>query len=161
MPTWSSLRRVRSFTVAAVDTSNRTLTLDKPLEYDVPVDSTSDGSAPISGSVYASKAAPLVDPVVGVGFEDFALTHEIPGLDPADATHNYGNMAPAEEMHGIVFEWAADSWVRGIRTRRGDAPPGHLAVVPNGCGHGVAEQRLRPRRRGRVRHQGHVHFQVP
>lgn len=108
--------RQQIFTVAAVDTANRTLTLDKPLEFDVPVSSTSDGSAPIAGAVYDSKAAPLVDPVLGVGFEGFALTHEIPGLAAADAKFNYGNMAPAEEMHGIVFKWAADSWVRGIRT---------------------------------------------
>jgi len=39
------------FTVTAVDTTNRTVTLDKPLEYDVPVDSTSDGSPAIDGTV--------------------------------------------------------------------------------------------------------------
>jgi chitodextrinase len=108
--------RAQIFTIASVDIANRTITVDKPLEYDVPVTSTSDGSAPIGGAVYDSKAAPLVDPVVGVGFEDFTFTQAMPGLDPAAATHNYGNMAPAAEMHGIVFKWAANSWVRGIRT---------------------------------------------
>ena len=34
----------------------------QPLEYDVPVSSTSDGSAPIDGTTYDSKASPLVDP---------------------------------------------------------------------------------------------------
>ncbi|WBB47779.1 hypothetical protein O3597_22000 [Verrucosispora sp. WMMA2044] len=77
--------------------------------HDVPVDSTSDGSAPIDGKVYQSKAAPLVDPVLGVGIESLHLTQEIPGLDPADAKYNYGNMDPAGEMHGIVFKWAANS----------------------------------------------------
>lgn len=106
--------RQQIFTIAAVDTTNRTITLDKPLEYDVPVTSTSDGSAAINGTVYDSKAAPIVDPVLGVGFEDFAMTQDLPGLNAADAVHNYGNMSPADEMHGIVFKWAANSWVRGI-----------------------------------------------
>ncbi|MFD3519117.1 right-handed parallel beta-helix repeat-containing protein [Streptomyces sp. NPDC058653] len=115
--------RQQIFTITAVNSSNRTLTLDKPLEYDVPVDSTSDGSEEIDGAVYASKAAPLVDPVLGVGFEGFTLTHDIPGLDPAGAAYNYGNMRPAEEMHGIVFKWAANSWVRGIRTEMTGSHP--------------------------------------
>ena len=115
--------RQQIFTIAAVDSTNRTLTLDKPLEYDVPVTSTSDGSAAIDGAVYDSKASPLVDPVLGVGFENFALTQEMPGLNPADAVHNYGNMAPADEMHGIVFKWAANSWVRGIRAEMTGSHP--------------------------------------
>ncbi|MGW6708220.1 cellulose binding domain-containing protein [Streptomyces sp. NPDC054956] len=129
--------RQQIFTITAVDSVNRTLTLDKPLEYDVPVNSTSDGSAPIEGAVYDSKAAPLVDPVLGVGFEDFALTQEVPGLDRADAVRNYGNMAPAQEMHGIVFKWAANSWVRGIRTEMTGSHPivteeaYHLQIVDN------------------------------
>ena len=129
--------RQQIFTVTAGDTANRTLTLNKPLEYDVPVTSVSDGSAPIDGAAYDSKAAPIVDPVVGVGFEDFSLTQDIPGLDPADAVHNYGNMSPADEMHGIVFKWAADSWVRGIRTETTGSHPivteeaYHLQIVDN------------------------------
>ncbi|MFJ4632919.1 glycosyl hydrolase family 8 [Streptomyces sp. NPDC088847] len=115
--------RQQIFRIASVDSSNRTVTLDKPLEYDVPVNSTSDGSPAIDGATYASKVSPLVDPVVGVGFENFSLTQDIPGLDKNDAVHNYGNMAPAEEMHGIVFKWAADSWVRGIRTEMTGSHP--------------------------------------
>jgi hypothetical protein len=105
--------RQQIFTVTSV--SGNTVTLDKPLEYDVPVNSTSDGSAPIDGTVYDSKVAPLVDPVEGVGFEDFGFTQAMPGLSQADSINNYGNMAPAAEMHGIVFKWAANSWVRGVR----------------------------------------------
>ncbi len=107
--------RQQIFTIATLDTSARTITLDKPLEYDVPVNSISDGSAPIDGATYDSKAAPLVDPVLGVGFENLGFTQDMPGLNPAEASNNYGNMAPAAEMHGIVFKWAANSWVRGIR----------------------------------------------
>ncbi|SDI20399.1 Carbohydrate binding module (family 6) [Actinokineospora alba] len=107
--------RQQLFTITAVDTANRRITLDKPLEYDVPVSSTSDGSAPIDGAVYPSKASPIVDPVVGVGFENLSFTQAMPTLDPAKAVHNYGNMSPADQMHGIVFKWAANSWVRGVR----------------------------------------------
>ncbi|MFD0427197.1 hypothetical protein ACFQ60_00860 [Streptomyces zhihengii] len=39
--------RQQVFTITAVDTAKRTVTLDKPLEYDLPVDSTSDGSPPL------------------------------------------------------------------------------------------------------------------
>jgi Cellulose binding domain len=129
--------RQQIFTIASVDSTNRTLTLDKPLEYDVPVTSTSDGSAPIDGTVYDSKASPLVDPVLGVGFEGFTMTQEVPGLNPADAIHNYGNMSPADEMHGIVFKWAANSWVRGIRAEMTGSHPivteeaYHLQIVGN------------------------------
>ncbi len=115
--------RQQIFTIASVDTANRTLTLDKPLEFDVPVTSTSDGSAAIGGAVYDSKASPLVDPVVGVGFENFSFTQAMAGLDPADAHHNYGNMSPAQEMHGIVFKWAANSWVRGMKAEMAGSHP--------------------------------------
>ncbi|MCP3098013.1 cellulose binding domain-containing protein [Myxococcus sp. K15C18031901] len=115
--------RQQLFRIVAVDTTNRTLTLDKPLEYDVPVTSTSDGSAPIDGDVYESKASPLVDPVVGVGIEHLSFTQEVPGITPPLAKHNYGNLAPAYEMHGIVFKWAADSWVRDIRAEMTGSHP--------------------------------------
>ena len=104
--------RQQIFGIVAVDAEERTLTLDKPLEFDVPVDSTADGSEQIDGKTYESKAAPLVDPVVGVGFEDFHFGQVVPDGDPADAAHEYGNLAPAYEMHGIVFKWAVDGWVR-------------------------------------------------
>jgi hypothetical protein len=115
--------RQQLFRITAVDTTNKTLTLDKPLEYDVPVTSTSDGSAAIDGTVYDSKAAPLVDPIVGVGFENLFFTQEVTGLTPAEARHNYGNLAAAQSMHGIVFKWAADCWVRGIRAEMTGSHP--------------------------------------
>ncbi|MFD4637018.1 cellulose binding domain-containing protein [Lentzea sp. NPDC058436] len=105
--------RQQIFTVTSV--SGNVVTLDRPLEFDVPVNSTSDGSAPIDGTPYDSKVSPLVDPVEGVGFEDFGFMQAMPGLNQADSVNNYGNMAPAAEMHGIVFKWAANSWVRGVR----------------------------------------------
>src|SRR5205814_9628644 len=47
--------RQQIFTINALHTANHTITLDKPLEYDVPVSSTSDASAPIGGTTYESK----------------------------------------------------------------------------------------------------------
>jgi len=129
--------RQQIFTVTSVDTSNRTVTVDKPLEFDVPVDSTSDGSAAIDGTTYASKVSPLVDPVLGVGFESLSFTQDMPSLNRANATYNYGNMAPAYEMHGIVFKWAADSWVKGVRAEMTGSHPivteeaYHLQLVNN------------------------------
>jgi hypothetical protein len=106
--------RQQIFRVRTVD--GKTITLDKPLEFDVPIDSTSDGSEEIDGKVYESKVAPLVDPVLGVGIENLFLTQVVDGHDPSEATHEYGNIAPAEAMHGIVFKWAVNGWVRGVTT---------------------------------------------
>lgn len=107
--------RQQLFEVKAVDEQAETITLDRPLEYDVPVDSVSDGSEEIDGKVYDSKASPLVDPVLGVGLEGFSITQPV-AADQARTKNDYGNVAPAEEMHGIVLKWAVNSWVRGIRT---------------------------------------------
>ncbi|HEY9409858.1 MAG TPA: hypothetical protein VIP77_09805 [Jiangellaceae bacterium] len=114
--------RQQIFTIAAIDAAQHTLTVDKPLEFDLPVDSTSDGSEEIDGAEYPSKASPLVDPVLGVGLEGFYFTLDLTGLpkldggehdlDPAAAVHEYGNLAPEYALHGVVFKWAADSWMR-------------------------------------------------
>lgn len=118
LPTEHTLRNVHMrqqiFTVTAV--GEETITLDKPLEFDVPVDSTADGSEEIDGKTYDSKASPLVDPVLGVGLENLFLTQVVAGHDPAEADHEYGNISPADQMHGIVFKWAVDGWVRGVTT---------------------------------------------
>jgi hypothetical protein len=106
--------RQQIFRVVAVD--GKKITLDEPLEFDVPVDSTSDGSEEIDGKVYESKVAPLIDPVLGVGIENLFLTQVVNGHETSEAAHEYGNIAPAEAMHGIVFKWAVNGWVRGVTT---------------------------------------------
>ncbi|MEU2549611.1 RICIN domain-containing protein [Streptomyces roseolus] len=122
--------RQQVFRVASVDAANRTLTLDKPLEFDVPVDSVSDGSAPIGSTVYPSKVTPL-KMVVGVGFENFSFTQDMPGMSPDQARHNYGNLAPEYAMHGLVFKWAADSWARGVRSEMTGSHPIVTEVAKN------------------------------
>lgn len=114
------------FKIIAVDKDNKRVTIDKPLEFDVWKNSTIDGLKLIdNGKSYASKVTPL-NMVQGVGFENFYLTQDMTNipklgggmynLKPEDAIHNYGNLAPEYAMHGIVFKWAANCWVRNIRT---------------------------------------------
>ncbi len=134
--------RQQVFTITAVDAAKHTLTIDKPLEFDLPVDSTSDGSPPlgVGAKPYASKVTPL-KMITDVGFEDFSFTEDINGLpklgggtyqlDPAKAVHNYGNMAPEYAMHGIVFKWASDSWVRGVRADMSGSHPVVTEVARN------------------------------
>ncbi len=124
--------RQQIFQIAAVDTTGRNLTIDKPLEYDLPLNSTSDGSAAIAGTVYPSRVTPL-KPVLGVGIEDLTITQDMTGmpklaggtynLNKADAVHNYGNMAPEYQMHGIVLKWAINTWVRRVGTEMTGSHP--------------------------------------
>lgn len=135
--------RQQVFSIASVDAAHRTVTVDKPLEFDVPVDSTSDGSPPLgvgAGKPYASKVTPL-KMITDVGFEDFSFTEDVNGLPKlrggtyqltADqAVHNYGNMAPEYAMHGIVFKWAANSWVRGVHADMTGSHPVVTEVAKN------------------------------
>jgi hypothetical protein len=118
------------FKLSAVDTAGKTITLDKPLEFDLNRDSVADGSAQMpadaggSPALYYSKAVPL-KMVRGVGFSNFTTELPLTGLPKlgggahtataADAIHNYGNIAPEYAMHGIIFKWAADSFVRNVK----------------------------------------------
>ncbi|MFC8540955.1 RICIN domain-containing protein [Streptomyces sp. NPDC057244] len=122
--------RQQVFRISAVNAVDRTVTLDKPLEFDLPVDSTSDGSAPIGSTAYVSKVTPL-KMVVGVGFENFSFTQEVPGLAPEQARNNYGNLAPAAALHGLVFKWAADSWARNVNSEMTGSHPIVTEVAKN------------------------------
>ncbi|MDQ1073076.1 hypothetical protein QFZ32_008516 [Streptomyces canus] len=127
--------RQEMFRVTRIDATAKTIALDQPLEWDLPVNSESDGSEPLNGggTAYASKVTPL-KVVEGVGFENFAFTQDMNGLPkiggqetysltPEQAKNNYGNMAPEYAMHGIVFKWAANSWARGLKaTMTGSHP---------------------------------------
>ncbi|MFD3946718.1 glycosyl hydrolase family 8 [Streptomyces sp. NPDC058579] len=118
--------RQQIFQIASVDTAGKNLTIDKPLEYDLPLNSTSDGSAAIGGTVYPSRVTPL-KVVQGVGIEDLSITQELDGMPklgggtydvtPDDAKANFGNIAPEYAQHGIVLKWAANSWIRRVGTQ--------------------------------------------
>ncbi|GAA0583671.1 peptide ABC transporter substrate-binding protein [Kribbella sandramycini] len=140
--------RQQIFQISAVDTAGRNLTIDKPLEYDVPLNSTADGSAAIGGTVYPSRVTPL-KPILGVGIEDLSITQDMTGmpklaggtynLNKADAVHNYGNMAPEYEMHGIVLKWAVNSWIRRVGT---DMTGSHPIVTESAKNIQVQESQL-------------------
>ncbi|WBQ07742.1 RHS repeat-associated core domain-containing protein [Kribbella sp. CA-293567] len=129
--------RQQLFMVVSGDPLAATITLDKPLEYDLPVNSTSDGSDPLNGSVFPSKVSPILDPVTGVGIEDLSFTQVMPGLDKESAKHNYGNMDPAAAMHGIVLKWVNNSWVRNVHSEMTGSHPivteaaANISVIDN------------------------------
>ncbi|MFD8013766.1 phosphatidylinositol-specific phospholipase C domain-containing protein [Streptomyces sp. NPDC058955] len=123
--------RQQVFRISGVDAAGRTVTLDKPLEFDLPLDSTSDGSAPIGSTPYVSKVTPL-KMVVGVGFENFAFTQQVDAANAEQPGKNdYGNRAPADALHGLVFKWAADSWVRNVGSRMTGSHPIVTEVAKN------------------------------
>ncbi|KAJ6498540.1 hypothetical protein C8R47DRAFT_1112041 [Mycena vitilis] len=90
--------------------------LDHDLEFDVYTNSVTGGSPQLQGETVYTKVMPIDDPVHHVGIEDLYMTQPMPSLSAADAVDNYGNMAPAQAMHGVVFRYARDSWIRNIRT---------------------------------------------
>ncbi|MDB5103646.1 MAG: hypothetical protein JWP91_1335 [Fibrobacteres bacterium] len=123
---WENMHmKARVHYIVAVDAVAKTVTVDAPLEFDIPANNTSDGSPALLGTKYYSRVMPL-KAVQGVGFENFHATLELKGLprldgkgtyagDPAEAVFNYGNIAPEYALHGIVFKWAAHCWARGLR----------------------------------------------
>jgi|GEM_PF-5438292 len=110
---YAEFNRQQIFTVVAIN--GNTVTLDSPLEFDVPHDSTADGSSAIGGVVRDAKVIPL-EVVEGVGFEDFYLTQPVPGHSPSEATFNYNNIDHHRAMHGIVFKWVDNAYVNNVHT---------------------------------------------
>ncbi|WP_111979156.1 carbohydrate-binding protein [Algibacillus agarilyticus] len=110
--------RTQIFKVQAKNTSNDTITLDKPLEFDIPK---------TNSSGYKSRVMP-VTAVEDVGFRDFHLTMDNAGTDCAtyntdeyDASSNpngvkfrYQNVCPEDAIHGLIFKWAYNGWVENV-----------------------------------------------
>ena len=57
---------------------------------------------------------PVEDPIHHVGIENLYITQPMASLTAAQAVSNYGNLAPERAIHGIIFRFARDSWVRGV-----------------------------------------------
>jgi len=112
---WSATEFMRQQIFTVVGVRGGAITIDRPLEFDLPHDSTADGSEPIDGQVRDAKVVPLTV-VAGVGLENFTLTQVLPGQTPDEAVFNYTNLDPSRAMNGIVFKWAVNSYVRGVHT---------------------------------------------
>ncbi|QKX16995.1 right-handed parallel beta-helix repeat-containing protein [Microbulbifer sp. YPW1] len=110
--------RTQIFTVTARNTSNDTVTLNAPLEFDIPINNSSG---------YKSRVMP-VTAVQDVGFRDFYLQMSTTGTNcagyngndystsnPSGVGHKYVNLCPEDAIHGIIFKWATDGWVDNVR----------------------------------------------
>ncbi|WP_237566478.1 discoidin domain-containing protein [Paenibacillus sp. EZ-K15] len=118
-------QHMRSQVFKVTSVSGDTLTIDKPLEFDIPY---SNGGG-ILGTTYYSKVMPI-KLVEGVGFEHFYFTQDIsytpyshknandydPVGNPDGVGLKYTNEAPEYAIHAIVFKWAQNGWVKGVRT---------------------------------------------
>ncbi|KAJ7290615.1 hypothetical protein C8J57DRAFT_1493324 [Mycena rebaudengoi] len=108
---------VRSYATGTGDDDlGHYIELDHDLEFDVYTSSITGGSPQMQGETLFTKIMPIDEPVHHVGIENLYMTQPMPSLSVADAVDNYGNMLPQAAMHGIVFRYARDSWVRNIRT---------------------------------------------
>jgi hypothetical protein len=94
-----------------------TISIDKPLEFDLYTNSIADISPdmPCSNSATKSKVVKL-KVVQGVGLENFYLTQVVDGHNASEAKFNYNNIAHEQAIHGIVFKWAVNSFVRNVHT---------------------------------------------
>ncbi len=115
--------RSQMFRVTAI--SGDTLTIDKPLEFDTPY----SNNGQIEGTTYYSKIMP-VTAIRDVGFQDFyfegTLSHSEYAntcnagvynavTNPGGVGYRYQNAAPEYAIHGILFKFVEDCWVKNVR----------------------------------------------
>ncbi len=146
--------RQQMFMVTSGDPLAATITIDKPLEYDLPVNSTSDGSDPMNGEVLRPRCRRSWTRSRHRCWS-MSFTQVMPGLDKDSAKHNYGNMDPAAAMHGIVLKWVNNSWIRNVRSEMTGSHPivteaagQHLGARQQARGfveQGQGRQRILPR----------------
>ncbi len=115
--------RTQMFKITAI--SGDTLTIDKPLEFDIPY----SNNGQIEGTTYYSKVMP-VTAIRDVGFQDFyfegTLSHTKyantcnagvynAATNPGGVGYRYQNAAPEYAVHGILFKFVEDCWVKNVR----------------------------------------------
>lgn len=105
--------------VTAVDTAGNTVTIDKPLEFNIELK---------NYNKYKSRAMPITA-VQNVGFRDFTMTmnqastacatYNVDEYDkdknPKGVGHRYENVCPEDAIHGIILKWADDSFVDNLK----------------------------------------------
>lgn len=110
--------RTQMFNVIAVDIASETVTLDRPLEFDIPL-SNENG--------YVSRAMP-VTAIKNFGLQDFSLTMDVTGtscegyntelfsdLNPNGVLHRYENLCAENAIHGIILKWVQGGWVDNVK----------------------------------------------
>lgn len=117
--------RSQMFKVTGVNSSAKTLTLDKPLEFDLPY----SNEGLIEGTTWYSKVM-KVTAVRDVGFQDFYFTSTLAGTpyenlcnagdynaaaNPGGVGYRYQNAAPEYAIHGILFKWAENCWAKNVK----------------------------------------------
>ncbi len=111
--------RTQIFTVTAVNQGDEQVTIDRPLEFDVPLENSSG---------YNSRVMP-VTAVKGVGYRDFYITMDNAGTgcaayntgdyniasNPNGVRFQYQNLCAADAIHGIIFKWAQNGFVDNVK----------------------------------------------
>lgn len=108
--------RTQIYVVTAVNESENKVTIDRPLEFNIALQS--------SGG-YNSRVMP-VTAVEGVGYRDFYLTMDNAGTacasnnastyssNPNGVGHRYENVCAADAIHGIIFKYAYNGFVDNV-----------------------------------------------
>ncbi len=109
--------RTQMFNVLDVNTSTDTVTLDRPLEFDIPLQS--EGG-------YKSRAMP-VTAIKNFGLQDFYLTMRTAGsacegynTEQYSASNingvlnRYENVCAQDAIHGIIMKWVQNGWVDNV-----------------------------------------------
>lgn len=112
--------RTQMFKVTDVDILNNTITIDKPLEFDMPF---------ANKTGYNSKVVPLTV-ITDVGFEDFYFTQTLDhtkyagkvnpdeydaAKNPGGVKNRYENAAYEYAIHGILFRYASNCYVNNVQ----------------------------------------------
>ena len=123
--------RQQLFTVTLIETSTNTITLDRPLEFDLFTTEEAENMVllgthtPLEGSSSSASFGKVVPikAVKNVGFEDFILEQKAPiNIDsgaeylPEDARYRFENVDPSAALHGFVFKWTVGGYLKNIKT---------------------------------------------
>lgn len=111
--------RTQLFKVTAIDSTNDIVSLDRPLEFNIPLRR--------NDSNYPSRAMPVTT-VKNFGLQDFYLTMDKTTTDcaefnsgaystenPKGVLYRYENVCAADAIHGIILKFAENGWVDNVQ----------------------------------------------